>query len=61
VLLEELCGRSTELGLFAEEMDPSNGHHLGNFPQALTHSALLQAVLALNGEVADRGGKVKLG
>jgi GH15 family glucan-1,4-alpha-glucosidase len=35
------------LGLFAEEMDPATRTQLGNFPQALTHAALLQAALAL--------------
>jgi GH15 family glucan-1,4-alpha-glucosidase len=29
-------------------MDPVTHEHLGNFPQALTHSTLLQAVAALN-------------
>ena len=46
-LFDELLGRSGPLGLYAEEMDPTTGEHLGNFPQALTHAALLQAALAL--------------
>jgi GH15 family glucan-1,4-alpha-glucosidase len=29
-------------------MDPTTGDHLGNYPQALTHAALVQAVLALD-------------
>lgn len=44
---EELVDRATPLGLFAEEMDPQTGAHLGNFPQALTHAALVQAALSL--------------
>jgi GH15 family glucan-1,4-alpha-glucosidase len=46
-LFEELLERGTELGLYGEEMEPSTGAHLGNFPQALTHASLVQAVLAL--------------
>jgi GH15 family glucan-1,4-alpha-glucosidase len=46
-LFEELLALGGPLGLYAEEMDPETGEHLGNFPQALTHAALVQAVLAL--------------
>jgi GH15 family glucan-1,4-alpha-glucosidase len=45
--LEALLERASPLGLYAEEMDPASGAHLGNFPQALTHAALVQAALAL--------------
>ena len=38
---------ATPLGLYAEEMDPVVHAHLGNFPQALTHAALVQAALAI--------------
>jgi GH15 family glucan-1,4-alpha-glucosidase len=48
-LFEELLGLGTGLGLYAEELDPATGAHLGNFPQALTHAAIVQAVLALRG------------
>ncbi|WP_053207641.1 glycoside hydrolase family 15 protein [Jiangella muralis] len=46
-LFEELLTLSNLLGLFAEEMDPGTRAHLGNYPQALTHAALIQAALAL--------------
>lgn len=46
-LLDELVETAGPLGLFSEEADPSNGDFLGNHPQAFTHAALLQAVLAV--------------
>jgi len=46
-LIRSLLERATPLGLYAEEMDPRTGLHLGNFPQTLTHAALVQAVLAI--------------
>lgn len=44
---DQLLELATPLGLYAEEMDPASGAHLGNFPQALTHAALVQAALSL--------------
>lgn len=46
-LFEELLEFGGPLGLYGEEMDPTSHEHLGNFPQALTHSSLLQAAMAL--------------
>ncbi len=44
----DLCERLLEaagwLDLFAEELDAESGQHLGNFPQAFTHLALINAV-----------------
>jgi GH15 family glucan-1,4-alpha-glucosidase len=45
--LGALVQLATPLGLYAEEMDPKTLDHLGNYPQALTHAALVQAALAL--------------
>ncbi len=47
-VFEDILDLGTALGLYAEEIDPSNLQHLGNYPQAFTHSALLQAASALN-------------
>jgi alpha,alpha-trehalase len=43
-LCERLLGSSGSLDLFAEELEMPSGRHLGNFPQAFTHLALINAV-----------------
>jgi GH15 family glucan-1,4-alpha-glucosidase len=42
-LMERLLRVASPLGLYAEEFDTGTGHHLGNFPQAFSHLALLEA------------------
>ncbi len=42
-LMEKLLRVASPLGLYAEEFDTSNGRHLGNFPQAFSHLALIEA------------------
>jgi alpha,alpha-trehalase len=44
-LCEKLLSYTSPLGLYAEEIDPTTGRHLGNFPQAFTHLALINAVM----------------
>jgi GH15 family glucan-1,4-alpha-glucosidase len=44
-LCERILGFASPLGLYAEEVDPTTGRHLGNFPQAFTHLALINAVM----------------
>ncbi|MGH9233037.1 MAG: glycoside hydrolase family 15 protein, partial [Acidimicrobiales bacterium] len=44
-LCERQLANASCLGLYAEEFDPRSCRHLGNFPQALTHLALINAVM----------------
>jgi GH15 family glucan-1,4-alpha-glucosidase len=41
--MEKLLGVASPLGLYAEEYDATTGRHLGNFPQAFSHLALIEA------------------
>ncbi len=43
-LCEKLLSYASPLALYAEQLDPITGRHLGNFPQAFTHLALINAV-----------------
>jgi GH15 family glucan-1,4-alpha-glucosidase len=42
-LMERLLRIASPLGLYAEEFDAATGRHLGNFPQAFSHLALMEA------------------
>jgi GH15 family glucan-1,4-alpha-glucosidase len=44
-LCERLLGHASPLLLYAEELDAESGRHLGNYPQAFTHLALINAVM----------------
>jgi alpha,alpha-trehalase len=44
-LCEKLLSYASPLELYAEEIDARSGRHLGNFPQAFTHLALINAVM----------------
>jgi GH15 family glucan-1,4-alpha-glucosidase len=42
-LMERLLRIASPLGLYAEEFDTASARHLGNFPQAFSHLALIEA------------------
>ncbi len=57
-LMERLLRVGSPLGLYAEEFDAETARHLGNFPQAFSHLALIEAAarLILTERVAEIGG-----
>ena len=56
-LCEKLLSFAGPLQLYAEEIDATTGQHLGNFPQAFTHLALIEAVsLIIESERAGASG-----
>jgi GH15 family glucan-1,4-alpha-glucosidase len=54
LLFEKLLGYANHLGLYSEELG-SNGQHLGNFPQAFTHLALISAATYLDRALSGTG------
>ncbi len=55
-LFEKMLGYANHVGLYAEEIGPS-GEHLGNFPQAFTHLALISAAYDLDRRLSGAGYK----
>jgi GH15 family glucan-1,4-alpha-glucosidase len=54
-LCERLLGYASPLFLYAEQIDTATGRHLGNFPQAFTHLALINAVMHVIRAEGSRG------
>ncbi len=59
-LCEKLLAHASPLGLFGEQIDPDTGRHLGNFPQAFTHLALINAVMHIIGAERRAAGMAPL-
>jgi GH15 family glucan-1,4-alpha-glucosidase len=55
-VFEKVLGYANHLGLFAEQLGPS-GEHLGNFPQAFTHLALISAAYDIDRRLSGAGWK----
>jgi GH15 family glucan-1,4-alpha-glucosidase len=57
-LMEKLVRVASPLGLYAEEFDVATGRHLGNFPQAFSHLAAVEAAarIVLEEQLAEIGG-----
>ncbi|MDQ3308673.1 MAG: glycoside hydrolase family 15 protein, partial [Gemmatimonadota bacterium] len=53
-LFEKMLSYANHVGLYAEELGPS-GEHLGNFPQAFTHLALISAAYDLDRRLSGAG------
>lgn len=56
LLFDKMLGYANHLGLYAEELG-SSGEQLGNYPQALTHLALISAATYLDRKLSNHGGE----
>ncbi|MEL6712483.1 MAG: glycoside hydrolase family 15 protein, partial [Planctomycetota bacterium] len=59
-LFEELLASANPHGLFGEDLDFETRRHLGNFPQAYSHLALIDCAHALSSEDDDERGPMQV-
>jgi GH15 family glucan-1,4-alpha-glucosidase len=60
-LFERLLARCNDVGLLAEEFDPTSGRMLGNFPQAYSHVGLINCALNLSRRVGPAEERASAG
>ncbi|MBL8750997.1 MAG: glycoside hydrolase family 15 protein [Planctomycetes bacterium] len=58
-IFDRMISHANPLGLFSEDIDPSTGRLLGNFPQAYTHVGLINAAATIGDLLAAREGVVR--
>ncbi|HUQ04596.1 MAG TPA: glycoside hydrolase family 15 protein [Kofleriaceae bacterium] len=58
-VFERVCRYANPLGLFSEDIEPSSGRLLGNFPQAYTHVGLVHAAMTISELLEVRDGRVR--
>jgi alpha,alpha-trehalase len=54
-LYASLCGRASPVGLLPEQIDPSSGGFVGNFPQAFSHIGVIASGVTLTRALGSRG------
>jgi len=56
-LYASLCARASPLGLLPEQIDPSTGEFIGNFPQAFSHIGVIASGVTLARALAATGSR----